>query len=579
MENSLYYRSLTRNMLLTIILVSFAPLVLVVGIIGYKFETSYREKVFAHLKELIQKHEQRIDAFLHERLCNIALLAKRYTFEQVSDEAVLEKALANLQSIYGSVFVDVGVVNEQGVQVAYAGPFKLERADYSKAAWFNVAVQSDYYISDVFLGLRKQPHFIVTAKQESGGRKWIVRATIDFLAFNTLVESISIGKTGSAFILNRAGEFQTNPNPTRLAYKDFFLGLLAEAKEEQSPREIKVAPSNAILGAGSKTVAGEARYADQHIVYLMCPLKSGEWILAYQQEAADAYSDLVQARILTFGIFAIGGLGIVIMALLFSRRMVSYVEKTDQEKEMLNERVIEAGKLASVGELAAGIAHEINNPVAIMVEEAGWMGDLLNEEGFWETRNLDEFNTSLQQIRTQGERCKEITHKLLSFARRTDPRMKLMQVNGLIEELISISEQRSRFANVKVIKHLAPDLPDICASPSEIQQVILNLINNAIDAIGAAGGTVEITTRVDGNKIVVDVADTGHGIPQSVMARIFDPFFTTKPVGKGTGLGLSICYGIIKKMGGDITVNSAVNMGTAFHVHLPLPPEGRTECS
>ncbi len=109
--------------------------------------------------------------------------------------------------------------------------------------------------------------------------------------------------------------------------------------------------------------------------------------------------------------------------------------------------------------------------------------------------------------------------------------------------------------------------------------MILNLINNAIDAIGPAGGTVEITTRVDGNRIVVDVADTGHGIPQSVMARIFDPFFTTKPVGKGTGLGLSICYGIIKKMGGDITVNSAVGIGTAFHVHLPLPREGQKECS
>ena len=578
METSRYYRSLTRNMLLAIILVSFAPLVLVVSIIGYKFETSYREKVFAHLKELIVRHEQRIDAFLHERLCNIALLARRYTFEQVSDEAVLERALHHFQSIYGSVFVDLGVVNDQGIQVAYAGPFKLERADYSKAAWFNDAIKSEYFISDVFLGLRKQPHFIVAAKQEFGGKTWIVRGTIDFVAFNTLVESVSIGKTGSAFILNKAGEFQTSPNPARQFFKDFFLGLLAGAKEEQPPQELEVYSSDAIFRAASKTVAGEARYADQDIVYLMCPLKAGEWILAYQQEASDAYSDIFQARILTFGISAIGGLGIVIMALVFSRRMVSYIEKTDREKEMLNERVIEAGKLASVGELAAGIAHEINNPVAIMVEEAGWMGDLLAEEDFWEKRNFEEFTTSLQQIRTQGERCKEITHKLLSFARRTDPRMKLMQVNDLVEELISISEQRSRFANVKVSKHLDPDLPEICASPSEIQQVLLNLINNAIDAIGQGGGTVEITSRHEGDKVVIDVADTGHGIPPSVMARIFDPFFTTKPVGKGTGLGLSICYGIIKKMGGDITVNSAVDLGTTFHLHLPLPLEGQKPC-
>jgi two-component system NtrC family sensor kinase len=575
MEGSQYYRALTRNMLLTVILVSLAPLVLILAIIGYKFETSYREKVVAHLKELVQKHEQSIDGFLHERLCNIALLAKRYTFAQVSSEAVLEQALANLQSIYGSVFVDLGVVDEQGIQVAYAGPFKLERADYSKAAWFNDAVLSDYYISDVFLGLRRQPHFIVAAKQESGGKTWIVRGTIDFLAFNTLVESVSIGKTGSAFILNRAGEFQTKPNPARLVYKDFFLGLLAKSQIESSSQPIDSSSTHAMVSAKDEITSGEARYADKNIFYLMIPLKRGDWILAYQQDAEDAFRDLSEARLLTIGIALVGAIAIVMMAVLLSRRMVNYVEKADREKEMMNERVIEAGKLASVGELAAGIAHEINNPVAIMVEEAGWMGDLIDEEELQQSKNLDEFKAALKQIRTQGERCKEITHKLLSFARSTDPRARQIQVNELIEELISISEQRSRFGNVKIISHLAPDLPEISASPSEIQQVLLNLINNAIDAIGPAGGTVEITTRVEGNRLVIDVADTGHGIPQAVMQRIFDPFFTTKPVGKGTGLGLSICYGIIKKIGGDISVNSAVDVGTAFHVQLPLPREGQ----
>jgi two-component system NtrC family sensor kinase len=402
-----------------------------------------------------------------------------------------------------------------------------------------------------------------------------VRGTIDFLAFNTLVESVSIGKTGSAFILNRAGEFQTKPNPARLVYKDFFLGLLAKSQIESSSQPIDSSSTHAMVSAKDEITSGEARYADKNIFYLMIPLKRGDWILAYQQDAEDAFRDLSEARLLTIGIALVGAIAIVMMAVLLSRRMVNYVEKADREKEMMNERVIEAGKLASVGELAAGIAHEINNPVAIMVEEAGWMGDLIDEEELQQSKNLDEFKAALKQIRTQGERCKEITHKLLSFARSTDPRARQIQVNELIEELISISEQRSRFGNVKIISHLAPDLPEISASPSEIQQVLLNLINNAIDAIGPAGGTVEITTRVEGNRLVIDVADTGHGIPQAVMQRIFDPFFTTKPVGKGTGLGLSICYGIIKKIGGDISVNSAVDVGTAFHVQLPLPREGQ----
>ncbi len=188
-----------------------------------------------------------------------------------------------------------------------------------------------------------------------------------------------------------------------------------------------------------------------------------------------------------------------------------------------------------------------------------------------ESDRAQEINRALKQIETQGERCKEITHKLLSFARRTDPRMMEVDVNELIEEILSISEQRSKFSNVKLVKNLQRDLPTIFASPSELQQVLLNLVNNALDAMGPEGGTIEVSTRVKEDNIIIDVADTGQGIPKAILPRIFDPFFTTKPVGKGTGLGLSICFGIVKKMGGSISVNSAVGVGTTMHVHLPLP--------
>ncbi len=251
--------------------------------------------------------------------------------------------------------------------------------------------------------------------------------------------------------------------------------------------------------------------------------------------------------------------------------MVRHIERADQEKEMMTEQVIEAGKLASVGELAAGIAHEINNPIAIMVEEAGWIEDLLGEEDLRESKNLDEFQRALKEIRVQGSRCKEITHKLLSFARKTDPNVKEVDVNDLLEEIVSISEQKARYGNVRILKSLVDELPIIHASPSELQQVFLNLINNAIDAIGVGGGTIDIKTRLDDDFVVVDVADTGCGIPNAILPRIFDPFFTTKPVGKGTGLGLSICYGIIKKMAGEISINSAVGIGTTFHVYIPIP--------
>ncbi|MGC8493777.1 MAG: sensor histidine kinase, partial [Syntrophobacteraceae bacterium] len=303
------------------------------------------------------------------------------------------------------------------------------------------------------------------------------------------------------------------------------------------------------------------------------PLKSGDWALVYQQERRDAFSQIDRARRIALAIFFPGCLAIALVTLFISRRMVRRIERADREKELMNRQVIEAGKLASIGELAAGVAHEINNPVAIMVEEAGWMQDLLEEEQPGKCQNLDEFRRCLRQIRVQGERCKEITHKLLSFARKTDSAPHAIQLNDIIMEICKLCEKRSQTGNIQIRTGLDPDLPLVLASPSEMQQVFLNLLNNAIDAIGE-GGTIEIRTRLEGADAVVDIADTGRGIPGDVLERIFDPFFTTKSVGKGTGLGLSICYGILKKLGGNIQVESTVGEGTTFHMHIPASTSG-----
>jgi two-component system NtrC family sensor kinase len=245
----------------------------------------------------------------------------------------------------------------------------------------------------------------------------------------------------------------------------------------------------------------------------------------------------------------------------------------------MNETIVETGKLASVGELAAGVAHEINNPVAIMVEEAGWIGDLLAEEEFKQSNNLTEFRRALTQIRTQGQRCKEITQKLLSFARRTDSNVQDINLNYLLEEIIALSAQRAKYAIVEIRKNLEENLPEVRLAPSELQQVFLNLINNAIDAMEPAGGILTIHSALKDANIVVEVSDTGPGIPEANLHRIFDPFFTTKPVGKGTGLGLSICYGIIHKIGGKIEVKSTVGAGATFSVYLPVTIQNLPEDS
>ncbi len=556
-----YYRSLTRNMILTVIVVSLSPLILISSLIGYQFHTSYQGKVLAHLQEIVRKHKQNIDSFLYERLANVAMLVRVHSVKRLGSDAFLKEALTLFREEYGGVFVDLGLVDEHGVQVAYAGPFELKRANYADTEWFKKAIRSPFYISDVFLGIRGLPHFIITVKPESA--RWLLRATIDFVAFNSLVEATQLGATGSAFIVNSNGDFQTRPRFEAAFHRELLTGFLSKKTVEE-----RVA------------VLEHDDPSGRTFLYLMTPLKNGQWILVYQQAKTDAFADLYRARRLALVIFLLGGLGIVGTSVFLSRRMVHRIARADREKEMLNEQVIEAGKLASVGELAAGIAHEINNPMAIMVEEAGWIEDLLQEEEFQEGANLEEFKRAVKQIKTQGKRCKEITHKLLSFARKTDPKIIMVQLNDLVEEIVALCEQRAKYSNIHISMNLMPDLPTIYASPSEMQQVLLNLINNAVDAMEKSGGNIDITTRVEGAYVVLDVGDTGPGIPQSNLARIFDPFFTTKAVGKGTGLGLSICYGIIHKIGGEISVNSAVGMGAVFHIRIPIPKiEGKTGTS
>ena len=552
-----YYYSLTRNMLLVIILVAIMPMIVVSSIILYEFDISYHEKVYAHLEEVILKHKNDIDSFLKQKLGDIRLLGKTFSYEELRDESFLQDRLELLQEIYGPVFVDLGVINTQGLQVAYAGPFKLGKALYSNANWFKMAMKSDYFKSDVFLGLRGLPHFIIAVTENWNGEPWILRATVDFVAFNNLVENIRIGETGFAFILNRKGEFQTKPLFDLIANKEPYTDFLKDSEKFQDGVRIIERDDD----SGNK------------VIYVAALLKHGDWLLVYQQNSSDAFSDLRRTFRVTIAIMLLAGMCIVLIAFVLSKRMVNRVALADQEKEMMNEQIVETGKLASVGELASGIAHEINNPVAIMVEEAGWIEDLLEEEEFREGKNLDEFKRALEQIRTQGRRCKEITHKLLSFARKTDSRIQDVQLNDLIEELIALSAQRAKFANVNINVNLQENPPILHVSQTELQQVLLNLINNALDAMEKTGGTLNVSSELEGDYIVVEVADDGPGILGANLPRIFDPFFTTKPVGKGTGLGLSICYGIITKMGGDIEVRSTVDAGATFRVKIPMPKD------
>jgi two-component system NtrC family sensor kinase len=239
----------------------------------------------------------------------------------------------------------------------------------------------------------------------------------------------------------------------------------------------------------------------------------------------------------------------------------------EQDKERLEKQLELAGRLASVGELTAGVAHELNNPIAAV---QGFAQLLTVREDLDESLKED-----LEIIYREAQRAARITGNLLSFARQHKPKKRSISINEALKQSLELHAYRMKVNNVNVIMELDPDQPKTMADFHQIQQVFVNIITNAEQAMSDSGIQSELclkTETVD-DKILVYISDNGPGVPKENIKRIFDPFFTTKDVGKGTGLGLSICNGIIRAHGGHISVKAFPKKGTTFVIEIPLIPE------
>ncbi len=251
--------------------------------------------------------------------------------------------------------------------------------------------------------------------------------------------------------------------------------------------------------------------------------------------------------------------------------MMGQLVRMERDKAASDEMVIQSSKMAALGKMAAGIAHEINNPLAVIGEKAGWIKDLLGMEDVARSENLQEMSDAVNKIEYHVVRAKTITHRLLGFARRMEPMAEKININEILEESLEFLKNEARYRSIGIQANYAPDLPLTTTDPTQLQQVFLNIMNNAIDAIGK-DGEITINTRnlTKNNELSIDISDNGPGMSKEVLQKIFDPFFTTKEVGKGTGLGLSITYSIMEKLGGRIMVASEEGKGTTFTIYLPV---------
>lgn len=248
-----------------------------------------------------------------------------------------------------------------------------------------------------------------------------------------------------------------------------------------------------------------------------------------------------------------------------TRRSLELAIKRLHEKQ---EELVESEKLASLGRIAAGVAHEINNPLAIVNEKAGLIQDILEMSG--DLQNKEKFSNLTDGIIGSVNRCRAITHRLLGFARKMDVTIETMDLNESIREVKEFLGKEILFKSIRFEMNLMEGLPKINSDKGQLEQVFLNIMKNAIDAV-EEGGLVTVSTGTkDEDTVCVSIRDNGTGIPDDKLKQIFEPFFTTKGREKGTGLGLFVSYGIMKKLGGSIIVESGVDKGTTFIIDIPV---------
>lgn len=519
---------------------------LAMGLAGLMANRAATESRAAQVLEAMVKNRRAtVELFLEETMQKLELVAATWPVTQLADQTMLEALLRQLRSRDGAI-IDLGLIGNDGRHLAYVGPYDLKGHDYSAQPWFQQVRVHGRYESDVFLGFRRFPHMVMAATHSEGGMTYVLRATIDTDLLSALVREGGLESGADVFILNRQGEYQTR-------YSD----------EHRLMERADCGPVP--VHSGVRIV--ERWHGRQRELLATAWLRGERWVLVARQPLPGPTS-LAGAHLGVVGVLVVGLVAVPLLSHLIARHRLRQIRALEAERAALFESVAQNQKMAAIGRLAAGIAHEINNPLAVIQAQAGVLLDLLQDCRDFPGR--DEFANRLAKIDAQVERGRKVTHRLLGFSRRVGPETEPVDVAAALDETVSLLEKEIEALKVRVVRDYQPDVPMIRSSLSQIQQVFLNLINNALDAMNE-GGEVRLGVRTAEGGVTVTVGDTGRGIPAKDLARIFEPFYSTK-VGGGehAGLGLAVCQEIMRGLGGRIAVESEPEKGTTFTLWFPL---------
>ena len=548
-----YFKQLRLRLMVGLFIGFLIPHALLSAYFHLQFNSTLKKSGKLSLSAIAESQKNTIDLFLQERVVNLFNLFHSREFSIAPSPQKMEYYLGSLRQT-NDAFIDVGFLNERGIQTGYAGPFPaLLEKDYSDEQWFKTLMSQseDYLISNIYMGFRKKAHFTIAIRQTIDNRVYVMRSTLDPDKFFMFLRSISHGKEVDSILINKKGHYQVvDPG------KGNFLAL-----------------SDVVPARDSGSGVMEIKRAGEPVLVAYTWLSETPWALLVSQPLSVAHSGMYRTRQVLVASLVVIIMTIGAIIYYITRKLVAKAQATAEKGQALQHQLIHATKLAAIGELSTGIAHEINNPLAIIIATTGVIRDMLNPD-FNLDSSPEAIREELAAIDSAAFRAKRITHQLLDLGRKRQPVMVQCNIHTILDDVLGgLKEREFQSKHIEIVKNYASDLPEVLIDPDPIRQVFLNLVNNAGDAMNGPG-TISVTSFMDNGYVKVTVKDTGEGIEPEHIKRIFDPFFTTKEVGKGTGLGLSVSLSIVELMGGRIDVESTKHSGSSFTVSLPVRKPG-----
>ena len=549
------YRGIWIISIVILAVTSLSPLVMATFINNRLIHKSVDSELMLQTDRVTSNAKRSVRFFLEERLNALRFIVNELPYYSLIDNEHLTKILINLKLGFGG-FTDLSIIDSDGSQVAYAGPFNLEGKNYKTQSWFKQSLKKDNFISEVFTGYRDVPHIIIAVRSQNAyGRYFLLRATLDTQRLMDTLLSYKSNIHTDIFLINHTGILQT---PSTIHGKIF-------------------TPAPIDIPAFSDTTQVISPENDKENIYIFgysyiaTKAVTTPFILMVYKKKSEVMGTWLNLGKTFNWIIGFCCLVMIVIITLVSTFMVNQLFLADQSKAETMLKMEQSQQLACIGQLSAGIAHEINNPLALINETAGYLKDLYHYADA--PRDDKEIMELLGDILEAVSRCGTITSQLLGFVRQFDVQISSVNVEQLITGILSFHKKETEYKGIHVTTAIAPGVPDIKTDRGKLQQILLNLINNAFQAI-EANGCLDITvSHLSPSKISIEIKDTGCGISNENLQRIHEPFFSTKKEGMGTGLGLSITYGLVKKLQGTIRVESSEGIGTIFTVALPVKPQ------